>query len=500
MEAVKNCEAKDAVVPTWKLKPQLGIYSPTPQYKPLHYIEKKPFWQKSSYAKRKRKNFYNDLREKRMEAEGYKLRFLPDPKDRLSLAGIELRTGDGSVFKEEEKVWKKLRGLSVEDLEKLMNDQRGLRLGMAGKAVPINWRPGFQTVAIRELKDYMKRIDVVVEVRDARIPWATAHPDIPEWARPKPRVIVLTKADLVPKSALEETIMHIKASDRDRGVPVVAVDAQRGGQGIEDLRLELVQAGAYVNRRRKRKGVNPRAIRTIMMGFPNVGKSSIINRLANRKVAPRTNWAGRTRRMTWHKIGGFRNTELEFLDCPGTIPVCFGKRYTEEQAQLLCMCRIFGEKQIDREKTAYELVQWLGKLASENPHMLEKTVWKETLRIYGVDFKKAIRHEAPFLPESVPTRNPEPYCGKLLNDFNRGYWGRIQLEPPPDVVERRQDYSHALGGGGAAGRAGETLGGQRVRGALPAPAPLVPLPGKEAGQPQREKVPVASEGGLFDGW
>lgn len=512
MDAVKNCEPEDAVIPTWKLKPLLGIYSPTPQYAPLHYMEPKPFWMKSAFVKRKQKKFYDKMREIRMKKEDYRLRFLPDPKDRLSLAGAQLLAGTGT-FKAEAESWKALRKLSPEDLLAAMKDQRSIRLGLAGKTIPLNWRPGYQQVAIKDLREiFLKRVDVVVEVRDARIPWVTTHPDIPDWVRPKPRVIVLAKADLVPPQALEETLAYIRGSERDMGVPVVAVDAQRGGEAIEDLRVELMKAGAYVNRRRKRKGINPRATRVVMVGFPNVGKSSIINRLSGRKVAKKTPVPGTTRRLTWHKIGGFRNTELEFLDAPGTIPYGFGKRYTDDQAALLCMCRIFGDQVLDREKTAYELVHLVAKLAAENPHLVEKTVWRETQRIYGVDFQRAVKREVPFLPNFVPTRNPEPFCGKLLHDFDHGFWGRIQLEAPPDIVERRE----ARSGRRLEARVGaqEPGTGRPVR-ALPAPKGILQIPAtglardalREVVPPRRrmENVPVYAGGskqgeGLFEGW
>merc|ERR1719188_2375740 len=183
----------------------------------------------------------------------------------------------------------------------------------------------------------------------------------------------------------------IKDSVHDRGSPVVAVDAQRGGDSIEELRLACMKAGAYVNRRRKRKGVNPRAIRTIVLGFPNVGKSSIINRLSGRKVAMRMGTPGTTRNETWHRVGGFRNTEMEFLDMPGTIPVCYSKRYSEEQGFLLAMCRVFPDHIIDRQRTAEEMVMHMAKLQKEYPHMVESTVWRETQRMYKVNFQQAVQ-------------------------------------------------------------------------------------------------------------
>eukprot|EP00403_Amphidinium_massartii_P004246 CAMPEP_0178383766 /NCGR_PEP_ID=MMETSP0689_2-20121128/7168_1 /TAXON_ID=160604 /ORGANISM="Amphidinium massartii, Strain CS-259" /LENGTH=404 /DNA_ID=CAMNT_0020003991 /DNA_START=8 /DNA_END=1220 /DNA_ORIENTATION=- len=359
------------------------------------------------------------------------------------MAGLEISDGQG-LFKETTEYWQTLQELPMNDLLNKMDsrDQQAIRLELASKAVPIHERqPGFQILAREQMKALMQRIDVVVEVRDARIPWVTAHPDMPSWVRPKPRVIVLTKADLVPKAALEETIARIRASEADRGLPVVAVDAQRGSSSFEDLRLEIMKAGAYANRRRLRKGINPRAVRVSVVGFPNIGKSSVINHIMQRKVAKVTAWAGCTRKVTWHKIGGFRNTEFEFLDTPGQIPWAIGKRYTEAETNLLCMCRIFGERIIDREQSAYTLVKHMYKLAKDQPHLVDSTVWKETERIYGVDFKKAVELQGPFLPDFVPLKNPEPFCGKVLNDFNSGYWGKVQLEAPPmwSDIEQEED-------------------------------------------------------------
>lgn len=518
-EAVKDCEPEDAVIPTWKLKPVLGINSPTPQYPPMMHPLDKPFWMKRSFVKRKMKKFYNKLEQQRLEEMGQKMRYLPDPSSRLSMAGTQLLRGHG-VLKTEADMWKTLRKMSTEDILKAMNDQKAIRLGLAGQDLMINWRTPQQITAEHEIRKQIQRVDVVIEVRDARIPWVTTHPGIPQWVRPKPRVIVLTHADLVPAHCLEETIQYIKSSERDRGVPVVGVDAQRGSDEIEVLREELMKAGAYVNRRRLRKGINPRAIRTMLVGFPNVGKSSLINRLSNRKVAPRTSWAGSTKKLTWHKIGGFRNTEMEFLDCPGTIPSGFKNKYTEEQANLLCMCRVFGDVVIDREKTAYELIFQIGRLAKKYPHMVDKTFWRETKRIYGVDFEKALKLEGPILPNFVPVRNPAPFCGKMLNDFNRGFWGKIQLEPPPQVSETRQDWSYgrdAYANGSddiledpVVGALAEVDESNPIRGALGAPADMIQMPPN--GTAAREKVEAISararreaqrkreKEGLFDGW
>lgn len=514
MDAVKDCEPEDAVIPTWKLKPVLGNYSPTPQYAPLTYIEPKPYWRRSAFVKRKMKKFYNKLEQQKLEAMGQKARYLPNPNSRLAMAGTQLLRGHG-VLKSETNMLEHLRKMSEEQILTAINDQKSIRLGLAAEDLPINWRTPAQMTAQKKIQETISRVDVVLEVRDARLPWLTTHPDVPRWVRPKPRVIVLTHADLVPPHCLEETINYMKATDRDRGVPIIGVDAMQGGDEIEDLREEILKAGAYVNRRRRRKGINPRGIRTMMVGFPNTGKSSIINRLSHRKVAQRTHWAGNTKKLTWHKIGGFRNTELEFLDTPGIIPPGFGKRYTEEEANLLCMCRIFGDVAIDREKTAYELVFRIGKLAKDYPHMVDKTFWRETKRIYGVDFDKALKLEGPFLPNFVPLRNPAPFCGKILKDFNSGFWGKIQLEPPPQLKETQEDRIPSRTetsdfDEGPYGRKERNP----IRGALAPARSSIQLPTANREAPEREKVllpggargaaqgtqPQREAAGLFDGW
>jgi len=507
-QAVENCSAEDAVIPDWKLKPMLWINSPTPQYQPLTFIEPKAFWKTAHFLKSKLKKYYRKQLERRMledttekKGAGHILRYLPSPKERLSMAGTDLLGAYGSL-KVEHNSWKELKSMSADEILAACDDQKTLRLAAAAKDIPIHWRPGYQTAAIRDMQKYLCRIDVVVEIRDARIPWASTHPDIPGWIRPRPRVIVLTHADKVQRSCIEETIQYFNQSENDRGVPVIPVDARDGTIGIEELRTELLKAGAYVNRRRKRKGINPRAIRTIMFGFPNTGKSSLINRLAGRKVAKRESKPGMTRKMTWHKIGGYRNTELEFLDAPGFIPVGFGRRFTPEQQSLLCICKCFSDKHLDRTATVYDLVYRLDKLVKEHPRLLQvETLWRETKRAYGVDFKKALRQEGPLFPDWVPSMNPDPYCGRLLGDFLHGVWGKIQLEPPPQSLQNVKELNKLLTG---SKETRKHLATSPVKGALGPGQSQMIMPTKQ--DEQREKVPVMvrsknlTDEGLFDGW
>jgi len=242
------------------------------------------------------------------------------------------------------------------------------------------------------------------------------------------------------------------------------------------------------------------------LGLPNVGKSSVINRLFGRTVATRAAEPGTTRKMIWHRIGGFRNTQLECLDTPGLIPIGFAKRISQEQQQLLCITGAFTEKLMNRTLNFFHFVFRLGKLADEYPHLMEaKTVWEETERKYKVDWRKALRYEGPIFGKYVPAMNPDPFCGKMLRDFNKGELGRVQLEPPPAEPRSAKDWDSLLKGSTPKRKHLEEV---QIRGALGPGEERVNLPATvttEDGE-VREKVPVwvrsnnVSMEGLFDGW
>jgi len=324
----------------------------------------------------------------------------------------------------------------------------------------------------------------------------------------------------------EETIRYINESEKDRGIPVIAVDTLQDRNNMEDLKTQIMQAGAFVNRRRKRRGINPRAVRVIVAGMPNVGKSSVINCLVGRKVAPDGGVPGVTKRFTWHKIGGFRNTEIEFLDSPGLTPRYFGKRFSEEQGQLMCMTKMFPHKIVDQEDTLQELMDLLGRVSKESPQHISKEVWRNTRLLYHVDFERAIRREAPWVPPNINLAKVEHYCLGVLADFNKGYWGKIQLEVPADMEQKRKEWL-AMGNRSVKlemsnSTALAKLSKQENQLALPEPKkyellkPQVSVPTftiartklvdvSPAGNGGKlEKVPVQvgmfREGGAFDGW
>ena len=190
----------------------------------------------------------------------------------------------------------------------------------------IEWYPGHIAKAERLMSDVLQMVDVVVELRDARIPRATAHPLMEGWVGSRGFVRVLNRMDSVPARALNEWSAAIGAEESaaDR-LPPLAADAQRGG-GVPALKRAIVEQGQHVNARRRRRGLNPRPVRAAILGYPNVGKSALINRLVGRRKTKSENRPGVTRGFSWIGI----DKDVQLLDSPGIIPAKQVRRSTAQ--------------------------------------------------------------------------------------------------------------------------------------------------------------------------
>ena len=174
----------------------------------------------------------------------------------------------------------------------------------------INWFPGHMTKAKREMQEKLKMVDMVVECRDARIPNASKNPLLEELIQHKPRCIILTKTDKADPKETEKWIARLQ-NDTTKVL------------GCNILKDNMSQILSHVSKeimasfieRQKRRGINPRAIRIMIVGIPNVGKSTLINRVAKKKAAKAADRPGVTRSLQWVKI----NRELELLDTPGVL-------------------------------------------------------------------------------------------------------------------------------------------------------------------------------------
>ncbi len=179
----------------------------------------------------------------------------------------------------------------------------------------INWFPGHMTKAKREMQEKLKMVDMVVECRDARIPNASKNPLLEELIAHKPRCIILTKIDKADPKETEKWILSLK-NDTTKVL---------GCNVLKDNMTQILTSAskeimASFIERQKRRGINPRAIRIMIVGIPNVGKSTLINRVAKKKAVVAADRPGVTRTLQWVKI----NKDLELLDTPGVLWPKFG--------------------------------------------------------------------------------------------------------------------------------------------------------------------------------
>lgn len=233
----------------------------------------------------------------------------------------------------------------------------------------ISWYPGHIAKAERELTSYLSKVDVVIEVRDARIPISTTHPKVPEWIGSKPLIIAIARLDQISRAALRDWKEYY-ALNPPLNAKVFFIDGKEG-TGVLSLKKEALKAGIDVNERRIRKGIQPRAVRAAVIGFPNVGKSALINRLLGRKMAKSRNLPGVTRQLTWVRLGGLEGSQenvIELLDSPGIIPA---RQFDQVSAMKLAMCNDIGEASYDRVPVASALCDSLIDLHRSHPSYVD---------------------------------------------------------------------------------------------------------------------------------
>ncbi|EHL76866.1 ribosome biogenesis GTPase YlqF [Bacillus smithii] len=174
----------------------------------------------------------------------------------------------------------------------------------------IQWFPGHMAKARREVTEKLKLIDIVFELVDARLPLSSRNPMIDEIIQQKPRIILLNKADLADSDWTKEWIAYFKS----RQLPAIAINSQEG-QGLSQIMNKTKELLKEKFERMRARGIKPRAVRAMIVGIPNVGKSTLINRLAKRNIAKTGNTPGVTKAQQWIKV----EKELELLDTPGIL-------------------------------------------------------------------------------------------------------------------------------------------------------------------------------------
>ena len=297
-------------------------------------------------------------------------------------------------------------------------------------APAIQWYPGHIAKAERALNANLAKVDLVIEVRDARIPLATSHPRLQRWIGNKQHLLVINRVDMIPAPVRQAWTAWFRAQEQT----CWWCDA-KVGTGVKQLQQAAIRAGEALNARRAGRGMKPRPVRALMLGFPNVGKSALINRLVRQKVVDSARRAGVTRSLRWVRLG----QDIDLLDAPGVLP----PRLDDQQAALrLALCDDIGQAAYDNEAAALAFVALLAGLeqlpAAGVPHgLLERRYGlavqdsvQDVRNLEGPAFQPDANGWLAAAAERHTSGDSLRMATKLLDDFRCGRLGAIALELP----------------------------------------------------------------------
>ncbi len=277
----------------------------------------------------------------------------------------------------------------------------------------IQWYPGHMTKAKRMMQENIKLIDIVIELVDARVPLSSKNPDIDELAKNKYRMILLNKSDL----ADSRTTVKWEAYYKDKGYFVFCLDSRKntGMKTITDMVQEACKE--KIERDRKR-GILNRPIRAMVVGIPNVGKSTFINSYAKKACTKVGNKPGVTKGKQWIRIG--KNVEL--LDTPG---ILWPKFEDQEIGKKLAYIGSINDEIIEKTELAYNFIEFLKNnycnVITERYNINEELSCYDILSEIAITRKCLVKGNEPDINKAA---------NMLFEDFRSGKLGNISLELP----------------------------------------------------------------------
>jgi len=272
----------------------------------------------------------------------------------------------------------------------------------------INWYPGHIAKAERELKEKLSLVDVVVEIIDARIPVSSKYLGIEKLIGGKPHIIVMNKSDLADLTESNKWKSLLGKNAR------ILLSSANSNKDISSIISATIDAGKETIAKLTAKGLLPRPVRVMIVGLPNVGKSSIINKLIGKKKAKTGAKAGITRQQQWVRI----NPRVELLDTPGIIPM---KLENQDAAYKLAMVNSVGEATYDIIEVANVLISILKE---KYPQLL--------MKYYNIEKEESLTLENIAKQRNLLVLGGEidiNRCAALvLSDFRHGKIGRVTLD------------------------------------------------------------------------
>lgn len=278
------------------------------------------------------------------------------------------------------------------------------------------WYPGHMTKAKRQMQEDIKLIDLIIELVDARIPYSSRNPDIDELGKNKARLILMNKSDL----ADEKTTKAWKDYFISKGCFVVSLDS-RNKAGMKTIQSQILEACKEKIERDKKRGIKNRPVRAMVVGIPNVGKSTFINSYAGRACAKTGNKPGVTKGKQWIRL----NKNVELLDTPG---ILWPKFEDQKVGLSLALIGSIRDEILNTEELAIELIQILLNkypgVLKERYHLTEEGDALKVLTLIGEN-------------RNCRGKGNELDYGKtaslLIDEFRGGRLGRITLEEPGTI-------------------------------------------------------------------
>ena len=289
----------------------------------------------------------------------------------------------------------------------------------------VQWFPGHMAKTRRIMQSNLKLVDAVVEITDARIPYSSRNPEMDRLVGAKPRLLLLNKADSADETITSQWIDHYKR----KGITAVATDC-RSGKNINRFKAALTELMAEQVAVWEQKGMHGRPIRMMIVGIPNVGKSSFINRLAGSKRAKVEDRPGVTRGKQWVSIGD----NMELLDMPGILWHKFDDKLVGEH---LAFTGAVKDDILDSEYLACRLLELLAEDYPESmvgrygislddlPENDDETAGC----VRGFELLERVGRKRGFLVSGGEI-NTERAAATVLDEFRGGKLGRISLERP----------------------------------------------------------------------
>lgn len=281
----------------------------------------------------------------------------------------------------------------------------------------IQWFPGHMTKAQRMIEDNLKMVDAVCEILDARIPGASRNPDIDRLAGDKPRLIILNRVDLADPAVTAKWKKYFEA----RGLSVLETDA-KSGKGVNSFvpavrKLLDDKVKAY-----EAKGQVGRPLRVMILGIPNVGKSTFINKVAKRKAAAAGDKPGVTRGKQWINI----DRSLDLLDTPG---ILWPKFDSQEVGELLAITNAIKSDVLDKESLG---ANFMLRLRGMYPQaLIQRYKFEPDPEANGFELLEQAAKKRGFLI-SKGEYDLERMANTLLGEYHEGKLGRLSLEEPDE--------------------------------------------------------------------